>query len=246
MAVNIQDKLVTAGGVKAVFDIESQNRKSSDDAINERINNIIAPDGDASMTEVVDARFSSLSGETYVTLKNRIDTDVNNLSTSISGIVNNFLPLSISFVNSLPDNTDVDTIKYPSIYKITTSAHASTMQGDIPFTSTAYSLITLEITQQNSCLQIAIAKTRQLIKYRRYLGDDIWTDWYSIARIEDIENYTDSVLSPVSNDLQTLKNKFENISEIKYSDTNAFVVGTIHGNNGTNVENTNYYIKSKQ
>lgn len=238
MPINIKDKLVTVEGVKTVFDIEAGNREQADLATNLRIDNIVAPDGDASLSEVVDARLSGLSGTLYSTLKDRIDADTNNLSTLISNIINKFLPLSISFVNSLPDETNIDTIKYPSIFRVTTGEHAATMLGDVPFTSSPYSLITFEITQQYSCLQIAIAKTRQLIKYRRYLGDDIWTDWYSIARIEDVEDYVNTTLTPISSNLHTLKSKFDNLSEVRFSDTNAFAVGTIHGNNGTNVEST--------
>lgn len=47
--------------------------------LNARVDNIIAPEGEATLSEVVDARLSSLSGTTYASLKARIDADVASL-----------------------------------------------------------------------------------------------------------------------------------------------------------------------
>lgn len=45
------------------------------EALSARVNNIIAPSGEASLSEVVDARLSGYSGTTYQNLKARIDAD---------------------------------------------------------------------------------------------------------------------------------------------------------------------------
>ena len=45
------------------------------EALSARVNNIIAPSGEASLSEVVDARLSGYSGTTYQNLKARIDSD---------------------------------------------------------------------------------------------------------------------------------------------------------------------------
>lgn len=52
------------------------------DALNARVNNIITPSGDASLSEVVDARLSGYSGTTYQNLKARIDTDIASIDNS--------------------------------------------------------------------------------------------------------------------------------------------------------------------
>lgn len=50
-------------------------------ALTARVNNLITPNGDPSLAEVVDARISSLDGNTYQNLKARIDADVATLNT---------------------------------------------------------------------------------------------------------------------------------------------------------------------
>lgn len=52
------------------------------DALNARVNNIVAPSGDASLSEVVDARLSGYSGTTYQNLKARIDADFASIDNS--------------------------------------------------------------------------------------------------------------------------------------------------------------------
>ena len=52
------------------------------DALNARVNNIITPSGDASLSEVVDARLSGYSSTTYQNLKARIDADFASIDTS--------------------------------------------------------------------------------------------------------------------------------------------------------------------
>lgn len=52
------------------------------DALNARVNNIISPSGDASLSEVVDARLSGYSSTTYQNLKARIDGDFASIDNS--------------------------------------------------------------------------------------------------------------------------------------------------------------------
>jgi len=50
-------------------------------ALTARVNNLITPNGDPSLAEVVDARISSLDNNTYQNLKARIDADIATLNT---------------------------------------------------------------------------------------------------------------------------------------------------------------------
>ena len=85
MAINVKDKLVTVEGVKAAFDIEAEARDNADQALSDRIDNIIAPEGDPSLSEVSDAR-TNKNGTVYNTLKARLDADVSATEAEISAL----------------------------------------------------------------------------------------------------------------------------------------------------------------
>ena len=85
MAINVKDKLVTVEGVKAAFDIEAEARDNADQALSDRIDNIVAPEGDPSLSEVSDAR-TNKNGTVYNTLKARLDADASATETEISKI----------------------------------------------------------------------------------------------------------------------------------------------------------------
>ncbi len=73
MAINVKDKLVTVESLGIAYLAEQGARQEADQALSTRIDNIIAPEGDPSLSEVADARVSGST--TYNTLKARLDAD---------------------------------------------------------------------------------------------------------------------------------------------------------------------------
>lgn len=88
VAINVKDKLVTVEGVKAAFDIEAGARSDADEALSARIDNIVTPEGDPSLTEISDARVNN-NGTTYNSLKARLDADVSVTEAELSKISTN-------------------------------------------------------------------------------------------------------------------------------------------------------------
>lgn len=84
MAINVKDKLVTVESLGIAFSTEKGARQEADQALSTRIDNIVAPDGDHSLTEVSDARVSGST--TYPTLKARLDADKAAIGTDIDEI----------------------------------------------------------------------------------------------------------------------------------------------------------------
>lgn len=84
MAINVKDKLVTLESLGVAYSAEQDAREEADQALSTRIDNIVAPEGDPSLTEVSDARVSGST--TYNTLKARLDADKAAVGTEISAI----------------------------------------------------------------------------------------------------------------------------------------------------------------
>jgi hypothetical protein len=82
MAINVKDKLVTLESLGVAYSAEQDAREEADQALSTRIDNIVAPDGDPSLTDVSDARMSGST--TYNTLKARLDADKAAIGTEIS------------------------------------------------------------------------------------------------------------------------------------------------------------------
>lgn len=82
MAINVKDKLVTLESLGVAYSAEQDAREEADQALSTRIDNIVAPEGDPSLTEVSDARVSGST--TYNTLKARLDADKAAVETEIS------------------------------------------------------------------------------------------------------------------------------------------------------------------
>lgn len=101
MAINVKDKLVTLESLGVAYSAEQDAREEADQALSTRIDNIVAPDGDPSLTEVSDARVSGST--TYNTLKARLDADKAAIGTEISqlsaDLITNFK--SIIGINNL-------------------------------------------------------------------------------------------------------------------------------------------------
>jgi hypothetical protein len=84
MAINVKDKLVTLESLGVAYSAEQDAREEADQALSTRIDNIVAPEGDPSLTEVSDARVSGST--TYPTLKARLDADKAAIGTDIDGL----------------------------------------------------------------------------------------------------------------------------------------------------------------
>ena len=84
MAINVKDKLVTLESLGVAYSAEQDAREEADQALSTRIDNIVAPEGDPSLTEVSDARVSGST--TYNTLKARLDADKAAIGTDIDGL----------------------------------------------------------------------------------------------------------------------------------------------------------------
>lgn len=84
MAINVKDKLVTLESLGVAYSAEQDAREEADQALSTRIDNIVAPEGDPSLTEVSDARVSGST--THNTLKARLDADKAAIETDISAI----------------------------------------------------------------------------------------------------------------------------------------------------------------
>ena len=82
MAINVKDKLVTVESLGIAYSAEQGARQEADQALSTRIDNIVAPDGDPSLTEVSDARVSGQT--THNTLKARLDADQAAVGTEIA------------------------------------------------------------------------------------------------------------------------------------------------------------------
>ena len=82
MAINVKDKFVTLESLGVAYSTEQDAREEADQALSIRIDNIVAPEGDPSLTEVSDARVSGST--TYNTLKARLDADKAAIGTEIS------------------------------------------------------------------------------------------------------------------------------------------------------------------
>lgn len=85
MSINIKDKLVTLESLGAVYNAEVADREAADEAIGARIDNIVAPDGDPSLTEISDAR-TGAGGTVHTTLKNRLDSEYEALDNKIDNV----------------------------------------------------------------------------------------------------------------------------------------------------------------
>lgn len=84
MAINVKDKLVTLESLGVAYSAEQDAREEADHALSTRIDNIVAPEGDPSLTEVSDARVSGST--THNTLKSRLDADNAAINTEIAAI----------------------------------------------------------------------------------------------------------------------------------------------------------------
>ena len=122
MSINIEDKLVTVGGVKVAFDIEASRREKKDFAINKRIDNLIAPDGEPNIAEVIDARTDN-DGITHLSLGTAIRTQIDNIYHDIAS----------DYVPSYPYEIGAYCIYMGSLYKCSTEIPSSVDEWDASY-----------------------------------------------------------------------------------------------------------------
>ena len=111
MAINVKDKLVTVESLGIAYSTEQDARQEADQALSTRIDNIVAPDGDPSLTEVSDARVSGST--THNTLKARLDADQAAVGTEIAEIKadlgayeGEYTTAELTYIDALRINTD--------------------------------------------------------------------------------------------------------------------------------------------
>lgn len=105
MAINVKDKLVTLESLGVAYSTEQDAREEADQALSTRIDNIVAPEGDPSLTEVSDARVSGST--TYPTLKARLDADKAAIGTDIDGLKADLGDLGDIEVNDFEGGNDI-------------------------------------------------------------------------------------------------------------------------------------------
>lgn len=110
MAINVKDKLVTLESLGVAYSTEQDAREEADQALSTRIDNIVAPEGDPSLTEVSDARVSGST--TYPTLKARLDADKAAIGTDIDELKADLLQVyvdgtSLIINGGIPNGEDV-------------------------------------------------------------------------------------------------------------------------------------------
>lgn len=93
MAVDLKNKLITLESFSAIYQEEQESRYNADQALSTRIDNIIAPEGSPSLTEVSDARVSGQT--TYNTLKARLDADKSEIDIEIDTLKTNLVNIGV-------------------------------------------------------------------------------------------------------------------------------------------------------
>ena len=133
MAINVKNKLVTLESLGVAYSTEQDAREEADQALSTRIDNIVAPEGDPSLTEVSDARVSGST--TYPTLKARLDAD----KADIDGLKADLTDVE-STIDPLMDSDSALTVDYQCVgyycnsgaKQIRSSANLETFKYDIP------------------------------------------------------------------------------------------------------------------
>jgi len=114
MAINVKDKLVTLESLGVAYSTEQDAREEADQALSTRIDNIVAPEGDPSLTEVSDARVSGST--TYPTLKARLDADKAAIGTDIDGLKADLGALSQGVMSDAAKDALIDCIEHIALW----------------------------------------------------------------------------------------------------------------------------------
>lgn len=131
------------------------------DALNARVNNIISPSGEASLSEVVDARLSGYSGTTYQNLKARIDADFAALNNAKADKSNTYTKEEVDEVNGRLDK-NVSDLKSALDYYLNgvDASYPITAEGSkrIEFSFLKDAIYTITNSTDNNCLNLRVYK----------------------------------------------------------------------------------------
>lgn len=182
----VADALARLGDTESIYD-----------TLTARIDNIVAPSGDPSLTEVADIRVG-YDGTTYASAGDAVREQAQDLKDEL-GVA---LSLSASVnASALPSGTNLDSFKTPGNY-IVTSATMSSMTGTWPTTSSC-KLYVSQLYNSTVCYQIIIPATAtQHIWFRLYTSS--WRDWTDLCKYNtDVWSllYTDASTIPSTADL---------------------------------------------
>ncbi len=155
---------------------------------------------DATTAERVAAVESAIDAKASAAIES-IPADYTELSEEVDSLLAGALALSSSLVESLPSNTDFDTLTTAGSYRIATNAAAASMDN-CPSTS-AGRLIILQSSSSARLFQYYITNGNSCRIYVRWYGaDEVWFEWKYLAtsdEIMDIQNHLFSEI-PFTND----------------------------------------------
>ncbi len=155
---------------------------------------------DATTAERVAAVESAIDAKASAAIES-IPADYTELSEEVDSLLTGALALSSSLVETLPSNTDFDTLTTAGSYRIATNAAAASMDN-CPSTS-AGRLIILQSSQSARLFQYYITNGNSCRIYVRWYGyDEVWFEWKYLAtsdEIMDIQNHLFSAI-PFTND----------------------------------------------
>ena len=178
MAINVKDKLVTLESLGVAYSAEQDAREEADQALSTRIDNIVAPDGDPSLTEVSDARVSGST--THNTLKARLDADQAAVGTEISAIKADLgYRCNLLRGEGVTSGADLNDYTTPGTYYVGSASAASNIVNT-PVTDAGFKLIVANTTSSSRIRQYVIPNSNTA-PYVRYYNGETWSSWERYA-----------------------------------------------------------------
>ena len=108
-------------------------------------------------------------------------------------LLNSVFCLVSSSSDTLPDNTDLNTLTTPHNYKATTYASVATM-SNCPATM-AFNLKVVELTNTSRIMQLIYEIGENAREYKRYYDGETWGAWRAVATDNDIITFTNKILT---------------------------------------------------
>ena len=159
MAINVKDKLVTLESLGVAYSAEQDAREEADQALSTRIDNIVAPEGDPSLTEVSDARVSGST--THNTLKARLDADKAAVETEISQLSADLDDVN-ERIDGLGDGVPTE-VRQAMLALFQSAAYAETGLTDEITVIESWAAVVTAISLNQSSISISGASTSQLV-----------------------------------------------------------------------------------
>ena len=159
MAINVKDKLITLESLGVAYSAEQDAREEADQALSTRIDNIVAPEGDPSLTEVSDARVSGST--TYNNLKARLDGDKAAIETEISQLSADLDDVN-ERIDGLGDGVSTE-VRQALLTLFQSAAYAETGLTDEIAVIESWAAVVTAISLNQSSISISGANTSQLV-----------------------------------------------------------------------------------